>query len=91
MEAFKGVAPSRTATGPLKNDSEVGTGRSDIDKLTNAVDGAWFESSVADPNRLAAFSMVGIPAATQNPSIGKPSRRISCQSGSYNENWHRLI
>ena len=36
MEVFKGVATSRTATGPLKNDSEVGIGRSDIDSLTNA-------------------------------------------------------
>ena len=45
MEVFKGVATSCTATGPLKNDSEVGIGRSDIDNLTNAIDGTCFEET----------------------------------------------
>ena len=48
------MATSRTATGPLKNDSEVGIGRSDIDNLTNAIDGTCFESNMADPNRREA-------------------------------------
>ena len=85
MEVFKGVATSRTATGPLKNDSEVGIGRSDIDNLTNAstepgLKATWRIPTDLRPSMIsAAFSVVGIPAATQNPSIGKPSRRISAK------------
>lgn len=30
-----------------------------------------------------AFSVEGIPAATQSPSTGRPSLRISCQRGSW--------
>ena len=61
MEAFKGVAMSRMATSPLKNDSKVGIGRSDIDNLTNAVDGTWFERNIVDPNRLEAINdLIGL-------------------------------
>ena len=72
MEAFEGVAPSRTATGPLKNDSKVGIGCSDIDKLTNAVDGAWFESNVADPNRLEAINdLIGLLSGRDTSSYAE--------------------
>ena len=31
----------------------------------------------------AAFSVLGIPAATQKPSMGGPSRLISCHNGDW--------
>ena len=78
MEVFKGVATSCTATGPLKNDSRVRIGHSDIDNLTNVsmepgLKAMWQIPTDLRPSMIsAAFSVVGIPAATQNLLIGKP-------------------
>jgi hypothetical protein len=49
MEVFKGVVTSSMATIPLKNDSKVRIGHSDIDSLMNAIDRyRWFRHCVLD-------------------------------------------
>jgi hypothetical protein len=80
-----------TPTGPLENDGEVGVRSGDTDDLSDPFYRAGFECDVfnarVSPSMIsAAFSVLGIPAATQKPSIGNPSFLMSCHNGSWKEN-----